>query len=39
MGFNLNDIYPSNYLKAADLEGRTIKVTIDDIKLEKGWYG
>jgi hypothetical protein len=35
MGYNLSDVYPSNYLKAADLEGRTIKVTIDDIKLEK----
>jgi hypothetical protein len=26
MGYNLSDVYPSNYLKAADLDGRTIKV-------------
>jgi hypothetical protein len=35
MGFNLNDVYPSNYLKASDLDGRTIRATIEDIRLEK----
>jgi hypothetical protein len=28
-------IFPSNYLKAADLQGRTIRVTIEDVTMEK----
>jgi hypothetical protein len=32
---NLNDAFPSNYLKATDLQNREIKVTIDTYKIEK----
>lgn len=32
---NVNDVFPSNYLKAADLQGRTIKVTIDSVQVEE----
>ena len=35
MGFNLNDEFPSNYLKAADLEGQTVAAEISDIKKER----
>lgn len=31
---NINEIYPSKYLKASDLQGRTVKVTIDRITVE-----
>lgn len=30
----VGDAYPSKYLAAADLDGRDITVTIDDVKLE-----
>lgn len=30
----ITDAFPSNYLKAADLNGRTVKVTIADCELE-----
>lgn len=32
---NINDAFPSNYLKAADLQGREPTVTIDMVKMEK----
>ncbi|MBN9219557.1 MAG: hypothetical protein J0I79_16550 [Mesorhizobium sp.] len=32
---NLNDAFPSNYLKSDDLKGREVKVTIADYKMEK----
>jgi replicative superfamily II helicase len=35
MGYNLSDVYPSNYLKAADLEGKTVMAEIVEITLEK----
>jgi hypothetical protein len=31
---NINDAFPSNYLKAADLKGRSIVVTIDRVEYE-----
>ena len=31
---NVNDIFPSNYLKAADLKGAQVRVTIDKVDLE-----
>lgn len=31
---NINDAYPSNYLKASDLQGRTIQVIIDRVEME-----
>jgi hypothetical protein len=31
----LNQVFPSNYLKADDLQGREAKVTIRDCKMEK----
>lgn len=31
----LNDVFPSKYLKADDLEGREVTVTIRDAKIEK----
>ena len=31
---NINDAYPSNYLKASDLHGRTIQVIIDRVEME-----
>lgn len=31
---NINDAFPSNYLKAADLKGRSIVVTIDRVEME-----
>ena len=31
---NVNDIFPSNYLKAADLKGSQVKVMIDRVELE-----
>lgn len=32
---NLNQLYPSNYLKAEDLQGREVTVTIDRVVVEK----
>jgi hypothetical protein len=32
---NVNDIFPSNYLKAADLQGRKVKVVIDGCEMKK----
>lgn len=32
---NVNDAFPSNYLKAADLNGRTIQVSIASAKIEE----
>lgn len=29
------DAFPSNYLKAADLQGRAVRVTIDSVTMEK----
>ena len=31
---NVNTIFPSNYLKAADLKGSQVRVTIDKVDLE-----
>lgn len=31
---NINDAYPSKYLKAADLQGRNIPVVIDRVEIE-----
>lgn len=31
---NVNNVFPSNYLKAADLQGRTVKVKIERIEME-----
>lgn len=31
---NINDAFPSNYLKASDLKGRAIVVTIDRVEYE-----
>ena len=32
---NINDTFPSDYLKAADLKGRKIKVTIESVEIKK----
>jgi len=32
---DLNALYPSNYLKASDLQGREVTVTIDRVVVEK----
>jgi len=32
---NVNDVYPSKYLKAEDLQGREIAVTIARVEIEK----
>lgn len=32
---NINEVFPSKYLKASDLQGRSIKVVIDRIEMEK----
>ncbi len=32
---NINEAFPSKYLKATDLKGRKIKVTIDQVTTEK----
>lgn len=34
MGINVNDAFPSNYLKASDLQGRNVTVTIDRVDME-----
>lgn len=31
----MNDIYPSKYLKADDLQGREVRVTMSNVELEK----
>jgi len=31
---NMNEVYPSKYIKAADLQGREITVTIDRVEME-----
>jgi len=31
----MNDIYPSKYLKADDLQGREVRVTMQSVELEK----
>lgn len=31
----MNDIYPSKYLKAGDLQGREVRVTMANVELEK----
>lgn len=32
---NINDVFPSNYLKASDLQGRKLKLTISDVSIEQ----
>lgn len=32
---NINDLFPSKYLKASDLAGRPLSVTIEALELEK----
>lgn len=32
---NINTAFPSNYLKAADLNGKAVPVTIHQVKIEK----
>lgn len=32
---NVNDVFPSKYLKASDLQGRTVKVQIDTVAVEE----
>ena len=32
---NINDVFPGNYLKAADLDGRQVVGTIDRVEIEK----
>lgn len=32
---NINDAFPSNYLKASDLGGRSVVVTIDRVEFEQ----
>ena len=32
---SINDLFPSKYLKAADLKGRTIKVKIQKVEIEE----
>lgn len=31
----VSDVFPSNYLKAADLNGRTVRVTMDRVEVEQ----
>lgn len=35
MSTNIDDLYPSKYLKAADLQGRALLVTIDRLAIEE----
>lgn len=35
MGINVNDAFPSNYLKAADLQGRQVSVAMANVAYEK----
>lgn len=32
---NINSVFPSKYLKASDLQGRTVRVTISNVVVEK----
>lgn len=32
---NINDVFPSDYLKANDLKGRKVKVTIQHVEVKK----
>jgi hypothetical protein len=32
---NINSAFPSTYIKASDLEGRTVTVTIREVKMEQ----
>jgi hypothetical protein len=32
---NINEAFPSNYLKAQDLQGREVQVTISNVAMEK----
>lgn len=32
---NINDVFPSKYLKASDLQGKAVKVVIDRVVVEK----
>jgi hypothetical protein len=32
---SINDLYPSTYLKAADLKGKTVKAVIDRLEVEE----
>jgi hypothetical protein len=31
----VSDVFPSNYLKASDLQGRTLRVTMDRVEVEQ----
>lgn len=31
----MNEVFPSNYLKASDLNGKTVRVTIDGVRMEE----
>lgn len=35
MGINVNDAFPSKYLKAADLQGRQVTVNMTNVSYEK----
>lgn len=35
MGFNVNNVFTSNYIKASDLQGREHQVTIANVAMEK----
>jgi hypothetical protein len=35
----ISDVFPSKYVKAADLEGRTVTLTIKDLRIEKMGHG
>lgn len=32
---NINDVFPSNYLKAGDLSGKKLKLTIESVDMEE----
>lgn len=32
---NINEVFPSKYLKASDLQGKAVKVVIDRVTIEK----
>lgn len=32
---NINDVFPSNFLKASDLHGRKLRLTISEVRMEK----
>lgn len=35
MGININSAFPSNYIKAADLQGRNVRCKIDRVLMEE----